>query len=405
MSGSRSKYSEEAVARRRNTIRNVLLGIGLGFAVLLVIFAGRFAYGKSKNPNYRLADLFRFSKTSEGTLPTLPTLPVNEIASLVSSSPEEAMSTEPEQDPSSSEEATLPPETSSEEAETPESDTAETPDEPTASETAELTEAGDTSEETSPLETDDTEPAGSNEETDPSDETGSEEETSSAEETESSSETEPQTEPVVVSDVSDVNYHLVRSSMEESDLGSCRQLIVVQSNGTQCTLYFFDKTDDGWKISEAIPSAPGIVGRSGVTTTKAEGDGCTPAGYYAIGPCYGEDATSVTAMEYHQIINGDFWVDDPASLYYNQFVRTTDSHVYPDWRSGEDLYSLLRYYKYMAVVRYNMDPVVSGAGSAIFLHCQGGDTTTSGCVSTKEATMFAIFRWLKPSADPHILIY
>ena len=194
--------------------------------------------------------------------------------------------------------------------------------------------------------------------------------------------------------------------MDEQDLGDCRQLIVVHSSGTQCMLYFFDKEEKEWALSNAIPSAPGIVGENGVTTDKKEGDGCTPAGYYALGPCYGEDEGSPTSMEYHQIVLGDYWVDDVDSEYYNMFYHEANiDDPLGSWTSAEDLYNSLRYYRYMAVVRYNMDPVVPGAGSAVFLRCQADDTATAGSIGTTDATVFAIMRWLNPEADPHILIY
>ena len=110
-------------------------------------------------------------------------------------------------------------------------------------------------------------------------------------------------------------------------------------------------------------------------------------------------------MEYHQIVDGDYWIDDVESKYYNTFVHVDvfDSRI--GWNTGEDMFNMLRYYRHMAVIRYNMDPVVPGAGSAVFLRCQADDTATSGSVGTKDATVFAILRWLDPKADPHILIY
>ena len=77
MPRSRSKYSEDAVLKRKNTIRDILLGVLVGLAVIFVIMAGRFIYGKSKNPDYRLADLFGF--TTAGTLPTLPEFPIDSL--------------------------------------------------------------------------------------------------------------------------------------------------------------------------------------------------------------------------------------------------------------------------------------------------------------------------------------
>lgn len=383
MPNSRSKYSDAAVSRRKSIVRDVLFGVLIGLAVIFVVLTGRFIYEKSRNPDYRLADLF--GATTAGTLPTLPTFP---IASVDASS---APDTLPDTSAFSTEETE---ETSDEETteETPEETSEEATTEEVSSE--ESTEAETKTAETTAEET--TEPSG--------------EETTAAETTPeetTTEETTPEetTEPVIVNDPSDINYHLLRYNMDENDLADCRQLVVVSSSGTQCILYFFDKNDDGWSLSEAIPSAPGVLGRNGVTTSKQEGDGCTPAGYYALGPCYGEDAASGIAMEYHQIVEGDYWVDDASSEYYNSFVHVDDYESRVGWNSGENLFDLLRYYRYMVVIRYNMDPVVPGAGSAIFLHCQAGDTDTSGCVSTKEATVFAILRWLSPDADPHILIY
>ena len=58
-------------------VRDIVLGVLIGLAVIFVVMAGRFIYNKSKNPNYRLADFFGI--TTEGTLPTLPTLPINDL--------------------------------------------------------------------------------------------------------------------------------------------------------------------------------------------------------------------------------------------------------------------------------------------------------------------------------------
>jgi len=411
MPRSRSKYSESAVTRRKSTVRDVLLGVLIGLAVLFVVMAGRFIYEKSRNPDYRLADLFGI--TTAGTLSTLPEFTIGTYDDPSSSDvPSESYSSEDV--PSTTAESES--DTETDEAPSAES-TEETPEDPssTADPTPETeseatsegnTEPSDTSPEETPSE--ETPTASSSDEETSAEETPEEttpDETTPEESTEETTPEETTPEAPVLTDPSDINYHLAHFNMEEQDLGDCRQLIVVHSSGTQCMLYFFDKGEKEWAPSNAIPSAPGIVGMNGVTTDKKEGDGCTPAGFYAIGPCYGEDAVSATAMEYHQIVDGDYWIDDPDSRYYNSFVHEDvfDSRI--GWNTGEDLFNMLRYYRYMAVIRYNMDPVVPGAGSAVFLRCQADDTATSGSVGTKDATVFAILRWLDPAADPHILIY
>ncbi|MBR4165961.1 MAG: hypothetical protein IKR43_06965, partial [Lachnospiraceae bacterium] len=77
MPRSRSKYSESAALRRKNTVRDILLGVLIGLAVIFVVMAGRFIYEKSRNPDYRLADLFGI--TTAGSLPTLPEFPIDSI--------------------------------------------------------------------------------------------------------------------------------------------------------------------------------------------------------------------------------------------------------------------------------------------------------------------------------------
>ena len=70
------------------------------------------------------------------------------------------------------------------------------------------------------------------------------------------------------------------------------------------------------------------------------------------------------------------WCDDPADTAYNRRVTLP----YP--ASCERLWRDDRLYDLMAVTDYNMDPVASGAGSAIFVHVAGeGLPPTEGCVA------------------------
>jgi L,D-peptidoglycan transpeptidase YkuD (ErfK/YbiS/YcfS/YnhG family) len=55
------------------------------------------------------------------------------------------------------------------------------------------------------------------------------------------------------------------------------------------------------------------------------------------------------------------------------------------------------------VIEFNIDPVVPGRGSGIFLHVQTG-SPTSGCISLRRAQLLRVLRWLSPSASPQIAI-
>jgi L,D-peptidoglycan transpeptidase YkuD (ErfK/YbiS/YcfS/YnhG family) len=60
-------------------------------------------------------------------------------------------------------------------------------------------------------------------------------------------------------------------------------------------------------------------------------------------------------------------------------------------------------YPHLAVVEFNMNPVVPGRGSGIFLHAQTGGPT-NGCISLRRPHLVRVLRWLRPSAAPRMTI-
>ena len=86
------------------------------------------------------------------------------------------------------------------------------------------------------------------------------------------------------------------------------------------------------------------------------------------------------------MVNGDHFVDDSGSRYYNRLVN--ESQVQKDWNSSENLIRQAPHYNYALVLNYN-DTYVPGKGSAIFLHCPktANNTGTSGCISIPEEYM------------------
>src|ERR687897_216908 len=62
-----------------------------------------------------------------------------------------------------------------------------------------------------------------------------------------------------------------------------------------------------------------------------------------------------------------------------------------------------RAYPFLAVVEFNMSPVVPGRGSGIFLHAQTGGPTI-GCISLRKPELRAVLRWLHPAGAPVIAI-
>lgn len=182
------------------------------------------------------------------------------------------------------------------------------------------------------------------------------------------------------------------------DLGA-GQLIVVRSSGNEAAIYAFAKDEIGlWQPS--FDEIQGHTGRNSVTSSKAEGDKSTPAGLYTLTQAFGVEADPGSLLPYRQATQDSYWVDDPKSACYNQWVEGTADK---DWNSAEHLADYAEAYAYAVVIDYNMSPPVAGKGSAIFLHC--GSRATAGCVSVPRSDMLKLLLWLDPAKDPAILIF
>jgi L,D-peptidoglycan transpeptidase YkuD (ErfK/YbiS/YcfS/YnhG family) len=106
---------------------------------------------------------------------------------------------------------------------------------------------------------------------------------------------------------------------------------------------------------------------------------------------------------YRRLVCGDWWVEDPASPYYNRFLHVRCGSTPPFHTTSEEMSRSPTAYRHLAVIAYNTSPVVPGRGSGIFLHVSTGRPTL-GCVSLSLSQLVATLRWLRPSAAPRIAI-
>jgi len=139
---------------------------------------------------------------------------------------------------------------------------------------------------------------------------------------------------------------------------------------------------------------PCALGRGGVAADKREGDGATPAGDFPLRRVlYRADKIKKpeTALAVAAIDRDDGWCDEPGDPFYNRQVRLPyGGHCENLWRA-DDLYDVI------VVPGHNDDPVVKGAGSAIFLHIAKPDlAATEGCVALRLADLLAALRHAKP---------
>lgn len=136
------------------------------------------------------------------------------------------------------------------------------------------------------------------------------------------------------------------------------------------------------------------LGSAGIKQDKHEGDRATPAGTFPLRRAlYRADrgAKPQTELETREIERHDGWCDSPEDPAYNRPVALPyPARAEAMWRE-DGLYDVV------VVLGHNDDPVVPGAGSAVFLHCVKPDyAPTEGCVALAKADLLEILRDARP---------
>jgi L,D-peptidoglycan transpeptidase YkuD (ErfK/YbiS/YcfS/YnhG family) len=127
------------------------------------------------------------------------------------------------------------------------------------------------------------------------------------------------------------------------------------------------------------------VGRGGIAVKGGEGDGISPLGCWPIRRVlYRADrlAPPATVFAVAPIAPDDGWCDAPDHALYNRPVRL------PFAASHEEMWRADALYDLVVVLGHNDDPVVPGAGSAVFLHVARPDYgPTAGCAALARADL------------------
>ena len=139
------------------------------------------------------------------------------------------------------------------------------------------------------------------------------------------------------------------------------------------------------------------LGRSGIRADKTEGDGATPPGCLPVrAVLYRSDRLDppITGLPSRALREDDGWCDDPRDVAYNRPVtRPYAARHEALWRD-DGLYDIV------TILGWNDDPVVPGAGSAIFLHLAKPDyAPTEGCVALALADCLSVLRLARPGSQ------
>ncbi|WP_231584147.1 L,D-transpeptidase family protein [Domibacillus indicus] len=181
-----------------------------------------------------------------------------------------------------------------------------------------------------------------------------------------------------------------------------RQVIIAEGStkSTKAVMRLYEKSGNSWKLKSTYPA---VTGKSGLSFHKKEGDGATPTGRYALGRMFGyAQKPSGVKTDYTITNRFHYWVDDPSSVDYNKWIYYRGNPSLR-WKSFERLNHEL--YKHAIVIRYNENPIVKKAGSAIFIHRWRKSTTpTAGCLALNESNLISLMKWIDPAKSPKIII-
>jgi L,D-peptidoglycan transpeptidase YkuD (ErfK/YbiS/YcfS/YnhG family) len=186
--------------------------------------------------------------------------------------------------------------------------------------------------------------------------------------------------------------------------GGGTQLIIANApslGSTSGTLTWWEKGDGGWK---SVGTAPARFGARGLAdgATRTQNTNTTPTGLYGLPLAFGNSAAPAgTALPYRKVTSTAWWCEDTQSASYNRWVDPLPK----DCRGSESehLADYPGQYAHAVLIDFNYAKPVKGRGAGIFLHVNGSGAT-AGCVSVPADAMTRILAWLRPAAQPHIVI-
>ena len=130
------------------------------------------------------------------------------------------------------------------------------------------------------------------------------------------------------------------------------------------------------------------IGKSGITSSKKEGDLATPKGTFSLGLLYyrKDRIKRIQSKIKKRIIKKNMgWCDDSRSNKYNREIN------FPFKYGAEALYRKDKIYDLFINIKYNFWPVIKKKGSAIFLHIADSNyKPTTGCVAISKNNFMKI---------------
>ena len=143
------------------------------------------------------------------------------------------------------------------------------------------------------------------------------------------------------------------------------------------------------------------LGLSGIKKNKIEGDGATPSGTYKLIKLYyrKDKINFIKSNITKKIIKKNTgWCDDVKSRFYNKEIKLPNKYSHERFYRNDNIYDII------GVLNYNINPIIKGRGSAIFIHIAKRKlTSTKGCVALKKKDLIYILSKIKKNTKIKIL--
>ena len=142
------------------------------------------------------------------------------------------------------------------------------------------------------------------------------------------------------------------------------------------------------------------LGKGGIKQKEREGDFITPKGKFKLIKIYyrSDRIKKINStLKKIKIKKNMGWCDDVSSNYYNKQIKINKKISHEKLHRKDNVYDII------VVLNYNLNPIIKGKGSAIFLHvAKKNYNKTQGCIALEKNELLSLVSKIKKNTQIRI---
>ena len=142
------------------------------------------------------------------------------------------------------------------------------------------------------------------------------------------------------------------------------------------------------------------LGKGGIKQKERDGDFITPKGKFKLIKIYyrSDRIKKINStLKKIKIKKNMGWCDDVSSNYYNKQIKINKKISHEKLHRKDNVYDII------VVLNYNLNPIIKGKGSAIFLHvAKKNYNKTQGCIALKKNELLSLVSKIKKNTQIRI---